>query len=109
VRIDCTGSGSPTIILEAGGGEDGLIWSGVQPGLAKTTRVCSYDRGRKWAGAMRSRLHVMPIMSPPNWHGLLASAGINDPIVLMGCLAWRIYIRDYATRYRQGLPADLRG
>jgi pimeloyl-ACP methyl ester carboxylesterase len=98
MRIDCTGSGSPTIILEAGGGEDGLIWSGVQPGLAKTTRVCSYDRaGMGWSDALpppRDADHVAAEL-----HGLLASAGINDPIVLMGASRGGIYIRDYATRY----------
>ena len=53
MRIDCTGSGSPTIVLEAGGGNDGLIWGGVQPVLAKTTRVCSYDRaGFGWSDAL---------------------------------------------------------
>jgi hypothetical protein len=36
MRIDCTGSGLPTIVLDAGLGNDGLIWGGVQPVLAKT-------------------------------------------------------------------------
>src|SRR5882757_6196922 len=34
MRIDCSGSGSPTIILDAGLGNDGLIWGAVQPALA---------------------------------------------------------------------------
>src|SRR5271163_1008901 len=38
MRIQCMGSGSPAIVLDAGLGNDGLIWSGVQPALAKTTR-----------------------------------------------------------------------
>src|ERR1700742_3456937 len=53
MRIACTGSGSPTIVLDAGLGNDGLIWGGVQPALAKTTRVCSYDRaGFGWSDAL---------------------------------------------------------
>ena len=44
MHIYCTGSGSPTIILEAGLGNDALIWGGVLPELAKTTRICAYDR-----------------------------------------------------------------
>jgi hypothetical protein len=39
MRIACSGSGSPTIVLDAGLGNDGLIWGGVQPALAKTTRL----------------------------------------------------------------------
>ena len=44
MHMDCMGSGSPTLILDAGLGNDSLIWGGVQPVLAKNTRVCAYDR-----------------------------------------------------------------
>jgi hypothetical protein len=30
MHIDCTGSGSPTLILEAGGENDSTIWRGIQ-------------------------------------------------------------------------------
>jgi pimeloyl-ACP methyl ester carboxylesterase len=104
MRIDCTGSGSPTIVLDAGLGNDGLIWGGVQPVLAKTTRVCSYDRaGFGWSDALpplRDADHIAAEL-----HGLLAAARINGPIVLMGHSIAGIYIRDYATRY----PADIAG
>ena len=44
MHIDCTGTGSPTIILESGWGSGWEIWSKVQPALSQATRVCSYDR-----------------------------------------------------------------
>ena len=98
MRIDCTGSGSPTLVLDAGLGNDGLIWGGVQPVLAKTTRVCSYDRaGFGWSDALpppRDADHIAAEL-----HGLLIAANINGPIVLMGHSIAGIYIRDYATRY----------
>jgi len=104
MRIECTGSGSPTIVLDAGLGNDGLIWGGVQPVLAKTTRVCSYDRaGFGWSDALpppRDADHIAAEL-----HALLAAAKINGPIVLMGHSIAGIYIRDYATRY----PADVSG
>ena len=104
MRIDCTGSGSPTIVLDAGLGNDGLIWGGVQPVLAKTTRVCSYDRaGFGWSDALpppRDADHIADEL-----HGLLAAAKIDGPIVLMGHSISGIYIRDYATRY----PAEVAG
>jgi pimeloyl-ACP methyl ester carboxylesterase len=88
MRIDCMGTGSPTIVLEAGMGNDGLIWGGVQPELAKTTRVCSYDRsGYGWSDAETPPRDADRIAT--ELHGLLAG----------------IYIRDYATRY----PADVAG
>jgi pimeloyl-ACP methyl ester carboxylesterase len=104
MRLDCTGSGSPTIVLDAGLGNDGLIWGGVQPALAKTTRVCSYDRaGFGWSDVKarpRDADHIATEL-----HGLLSAAGIGGPIVLMGHSISGIYIRDYATRS----PADVAG
>lgn len=104
MRIECSGSGSPTIVLDAGLGNDGLIWGGVQPALAKTTRVCSYDRaGFGWSDALpapRDADHIAAEL-----HGLLAAAGISGPIVLMGHSIAGMYIRDYTTRY----PADIAG
>ena len=44
LNLYCTGHGSPTVVLEAGGGDDMLDWRFVQPRVAKFTRVCSYDR-----------------------------------------------------------------
>lgn len=104
MRIDCMGSGSPTIVLDSGLGNDGLIWGGVQPVLAKTTRVCSYDRaGYGWSDAVptpRDADHIAMDL-----HGLLGAAGIDNPVVLMGHSIAGIYIRGYATRY----PAHLAG
>src|SRR5512147_582665 len=44
LHINCTGAGSPTVVIDAGWGDWSLGWSGVQPEVAATTRVCSYDR-----------------------------------------------------------------
>jgi pimeloyl-ACP methyl ester carboxylesterase len=102
MRIDCSGSGSPAIVLDAGLGNDGLIWGGVQPALAKTTRVCSYDRaGFGWSDALpppRDADHIAAEL-----HGLLAAAYITGPVVLMGHSIAGIYIRGYATRYPENV------
>ena len=39
MHLYCTGHGLPTVVLDAGGGNDWLIWQKVQPGVAKTQRV----------------------------------------------------------------------
>jgi len=102
MRIDCSGSGSPTIVLDAGLGNDGLIWGGVQPVLARTTRVCSYDRaGFGWSDALpapRDADHIAAEL-----HGLLVAANVTGPVVLMGHSIAGIYIRDYATRYPENV------
>lgn len=100
MRIDCTGTGSPTLVLDAGLGNDGLIWGGVQPILSQTTRVCSYDRaGFGWSDPLSSPRDADHIAA--ELHGLLDAAHINGPIVLMGHSIAGIYIRDYASRYPQ--------
>ena len=44
LAISCRGTGSPTVILESGGGESAEAWFLMERIVAKTTRVCSYDR-----------------------------------------------------------------
>jgi pimeloyl-ACP methyl ester carboxylesterase len=44
IHIKCMGSGSPTVILTAGLGDWSAAWRKVQPQIAKTTRVCAWDR-----------------------------------------------------------------
>ncbi len=56
MHVYCTGSGEPTVILEAGASSFSLDWSLVQPEIAKTNRVCSYDRARLgWSDPGRGR------------------------------------------------------
>jgi pimeloyl-ACP methyl ester carboxylesterase len=102
MHIICTGSGSPTIVLEAGLGNDSMTWGGVQPVLSSTTRVCSYDRaGFGWSDLLptpRDADHVAAEL-----HELLLQAKVTGPIVLMGHSIAGIYMRDYATRYPEGI------
>ena len=50
--ITCRGTGSPTVVLEAGTGDLAKVWSmppsgpgrAVFPAVARFTRVCAYDR-----------------------------------------------------------------
>ena len=50
LHLHCTGSGSPTVVLEAGASAFAIDWALVQPEIAKTNRICSYDRaGSGWS------------------------------------------------------------
>lgn len=104
MRLDCAGTGEPTIVLDAGLGNDGLIWGGVQPVLSRTTRVCSYDRaGFGLSDALpgpRDANHIADEL-----HGLLTAAKVDGPVVLMVHSIAGVYLRAYATRY----PAQLKG
>src|SRR5437016_4829473 len=44
LHIQCVGTGSPTVVLDAGLGGTSLDWSLVQPEIGQTTRVCAFDR-----------------------------------------------------------------
>src|SRR5215207_4665778 len=39
LHINCTGEGSPTVVVEAGWGDTSASWSWVQPKVARTTRI----------------------------------------------------------------------
>lgn len=102
MHIHCTGQGSPTLVLDAGLGNDSLIWGKVQPELSKTTRVCSYDRaGYGWSDPQSGPRDADRIAD--ELHALLTEAGVKGPTVLMGHSIAGIYIRAYATRYPQEL------
>jgi len=92
MHLYCTGEGSPTLVLEAGGGNDSLTWTKVQPELSKITRVCSYDRaGLGWSAPQPPPRDANTIAG--ELHALLRQAGIQGPIVLMGHSRAGMYIR----------------
>jgi pimeloyl-ACP methyl ester carboxylesterase len=98
MHMNCTGAGSPTIVLDSGLGWDSLVWGGVQPALAKSTQVCSYDRAgfglSEPQPGPRDAVHIAGEL-----HALLKEAGVSGPIVLMGHSIAGMYIREYATQY----------
>jgi pimeloyl-ACP methyl ester carboxylesterase len=104
MHLYCTGSGSPTLILDSGLGDDWTVWQKVQPTLSKTTEVCSYDRsGLGWSDEL-SPDHDATTLAD-ELHTLLQVAGIGKPIILMGHSMAGVYDRAYITRY----PGDVVG
>ena len=55
LHLLCSGKGSPTVVLVAGGGAYSIDWALVQPRVAETTRVCSYDRAGLAGTGRRNR------------------------------------------------------
>ena len=104
MHLYCTGSGSPTVVLDAGGGNDWLIWQKVQPELSNTQRVCSYDRGGVgWSElqpGVRDASHISIEL-----HQLLKQAGESKPFVLVAASVAGFYARQYVDRY----PSEVAG
>ena len=83
MHIHCTGTGSPTVVLEAGAGAPSPIWAWVQPAVAQQTRVCSYDRaGLGWSDTGTQPRDATSIAR--ELHTLLLRAGETGPFVLAG-------------------------
>lgn len=101
LHIDCTGpmTGSPTLILDHGGGAFGSSdFATVQLQLARFARVCSYDRaGYGWSDA--SPLPRTVDYETDELHTLLERAGITGPYVLVADSLGSYTLRTYATRY----------
>lgn len=98
LHLYCVGEGSPTVLLEAGGGNPWLAWYKVQPQVAQFTRVCSYDRaGLGWSDASPNPPTAKEIAT--ELHTLLANAGISGPYVLVGHSLGGMYVRMFQSRY----------
>ena len=104
MHINCTGQGSPTVILEAGAMEFSVNWAKVQPEVARFTRVCSYDRaGYGWS---ESSPHPRTANAQvEELHKLLVNANVHGPYVLVGHSLGGLLVRVYAHNY----PAEVVG
>src|ERR1700691_5597255 len=50
LHVNCTGNGSPTVVVENGLGDFSFDWILVQSRVARFTRICTYDRaGYAWS------------------------------------------------------------
>jgi pimeloyl-ACP methyl ester carboxylesterase len=104
LHINCTGTGSPTVVIESGWGDMSASWGWVQPKVAKTTRICTYDRaGMGWSEASPQPRTAREYAK--ELHTLLAKANEPGPYVLvghsMGGFTLIVYAHDY--------PADVSG
>lgn len=106
MHLNCTGAGSPTVVLESGMGDDWMVWRGVQPDIQRITRVCSYDRaGYGWSDARPGQRDADSIAD--QLHRLLSAAGISGPVVLMGHSIAGMYLRAYIAKYPQEIAGLL--
>lgn len=99
LHISCMGSGTPTVVLEAGLGEPGVMMAGwIQPGVATSTSVCVYDRaGKAWSEPARSPQDGFAVAA--DLYGLLRQAHIAGPYVLAGHSTGGVYVQVFAERY----------
>jgi pimeloyl-ACP methyl ester carboxylesterase len=104
LHINCTGTGMPAVVIEAGASAFAIDWTLVQPDVARARRVCTYDRaGSGWSDA-RPDVET-PARVVADLHALLEGAGERGPYVLVGHSAGGLYVRLYQLDY----PGDVLG
>lgn len=99
MHIDCTGTGSPTVVLDSGLGDSYLSWRKVQPEIAKFTHVCSYDRAGLGYSDPSSQPRTSRVISE-ELHALLQSANVPPPYVIVGHSMGGYDVRVYTSLYR---------
>jgi pimeloyl-ACP methyl ester carboxylesterase len=98
LHLTCTGSGSPTVVLENGLGEISPLWSGITTQVSRTTRVCAYDRaGQGWSDDVAHPQDGVAVAT--DLHTLLSRAGEHGPYVLAGHSSGGTLAMTYAARY----------
>ncbi|MGH9776174.1 MAG: alpha/beta fold hydrolase [Candidatus Acidiferrales bacterium] len=104
LNIDCSGEGSPAVILlpTRFGGYGG--YPKVRPEVAKFTRVCWYDRaGEGWSDPPPAPRTSASITN--DLHELLQRATVPGPYILVGHSIGGDFARIYAGRF----PAEVAG
>lgn len=100
LHINCIGTGSPTVVIEAGLGDWSTGWGVVQQGVAQATRVCTYDRAG-WGWSEAGPLPRDAVQFAKELHTLLQNANIPGPYVMvghsLGGLAVRVFANEYAS------------
>ena len=126
--FQCSGSGTPTVLLEAGYGGDHDNWGVVEPEIARTTRVCAYDRAGLGLSAAEQPPRRGPFDQLDDLDRILDGGRIEPPYVVVGhsyggVLAW-LFVRRHpddvaglllvdashpqqVKRFRAALPASL--
>ncbi|MGO9275796.1 MAG: alpha/beta fold hydrolase [Terriglobia bacterium] len=104
LHLDCSGKGSPTVILMAGAGAFSIDWALVQPKVAENTRVCSYDQaGLAWSDPGPADETVEQVIG--DLHALLRAAEEKGPYLLVGASISGIYIQ----AYQRAFPEEVAG
>lgn len=104
LHLHCRGSGGPIVVVDAGSGDWSTSWGLVQAEVAKTTRMCTYDRaGMGWSDP--GPLPRDARQFAKELHSLLTEAQLPAPYVLVGHSQGGLTVRVFAHDY----PADVAG
>lgn len=99
INLDCSGQGSPTIILNPGLNGSATVWKTVKDALVQRTRVCAWDPpGLGWSDPSaepQDAAHAAADLA-----AALNAAGISGPYVVVGHSAGGYVSLLFADRHR---------
>jgi pimeloyl-ACP methyl ester carboxylesterase len=98
MHVQIKGSGTPTVVLETGLGGMSSSWIWIQEGVAKFSRVVSYDRaGLGWSEADTAPKSAQ--LAARRLHSILKHSRIPPPYILVGHSMGGLLIRVFADLY----------
>ncbi len=104
LHVNCSGLGSPTVVVETGLGDFSFDWILVQNPVSRFTRICTYDRaGYAWSepGPKPRTFDQINL----ELRDALQKLGEKGPFVLVGHSFGGPVVRNFARVY----PSDLAG
>ena len=104
LHLNCTGKGSPTVVLEAAAPGWSLHWTLIQAEVERITRVCAYDRaGLGWSDP--GPLPRTGQRMAKELHRLLERADVPGPYILVGHAFGGLVTRIFRQEHRKDVVA----
>jgi pimeloyl-ACP methyl ester carboxylesterase len=101
LHVETIGQSGPTVVFEAGLGNDSTTWKAVAGPIAAFARVVLYDRAGLGHSAelkdTRAAITADEVVS--KLHALLAAAHIYPPYILVGHSLGGLYVQMFARKY----------
>jgi len=100
IHMLCKGSGEPTVLIDAGLGDDSTDWFDIQDKSSVDTRTCVFDRpGYGWSDAGPQPRNSLIISNEV--FKLIQKANISGPLVLVGHSFGGYNMRVFAAQHPQ--------
>lgn len=108
IRLSCTGTGSPTVVVDAGLGTapaEDPGWQGIAAKIAPVTRICLYDRAGLGSSDPAPTTPRTSRDATADLHAALAKARVPGPYLVAGHSIGGLHAQVFASLY----PDDTAG